>query len=205
MPKNKGKGGKNRRKGKGDSTMKTELIYKQDGQAYAQIICPTGGGFMKVKCFEGVTTSEKRGHIRGGLRKRGWIGAGDIVLVSLRGFQDDTCDIMHKYNTDDARELRMHGKIPSETTINEKKTDDEASITFDADPNAVDSGSESESESDDGLEDVPTKKVQPKKANAKASETNDVNAKASSSREVPAQKRNLDLPPVIDDDFINGI
>ena len=159
---------------------------------------------MKVKCFEGVTTSEKRGHIRGGLRKRGWIGAGDIVLVSLRGFQDDTCDIMHKYNTDDARELRMHGEIPSETTINEKKSEDEASITFDADPNAPDSGSESESESDDGLEDVPTKKVVQKKAVAKSAET-PADGKASSSREVPAQKRNLDLPPVIDDDFINGI
>ena len=38
MPKNKGKGGKNRRRGKNENDlMKRELIFKEDGQEYAQV------------------------------------------------------------------------------------------------------------------------------------------------------------------------
>ena len=39
MPKNKGKGGKNRRRGKNENeAMKRELVFKEDGQEYAQVI-----------------------------------------------------------------------------------------------------------------------------------------------------------------------
>ena len=39
MPKNKGKGGKNRRRGKNENEgMKHELIFQEDGQEYAQVI-----------------------------------------------------------------------------------------------------------------------------------------------------------------------
>ena len=38
MPKNKGKGGKNRRRGKNENEgLKRELIFKEDGQEYAQV------------------------------------------------------------------------------------------------------------------------------------------------------------------------
>ena len=38
MPKNKGKGGKNRRRGKNENEgVKRELIFKEDGQEYAQV------------------------------------------------------------------------------------------------------------------------------------------------------------------------
>ncbi|CAB3224595.1 unnamed protein product [Arctia plantaginis] len=38
MPKNKGKGGKNRRRGKNENeTEKRELVFKEDGQEYAQV------------------------------------------------------------------------------------------------------------------------------------------------------------------------
>jgi translation initiation factor 1A len=40
MPKPKGKGGKNRRRGKGVSDEKHELILKEDGQEYGQVIHP---------------------------------------------------------------------------------------------------------------------------------------------------------------------
>ena len=39
MPKNKGKGGKNRRRGKNENEgAKRELILKEEGQEYAQVI-----------------------------------------------------------------------------------------------------------------------------------------------------------------------
>ena len=44
MPKNKGKGGKNRRRGKNENEgLKRELVFKEDGQEYAQV------GSMKRK------------------------------------------------------------------------------------------------------------------------------------------------------------
>lgn len=38
MPQAKGKGGKNRRRAKGSTEQKSELILKEDGQEYAQVI-----------------------------------------------------------------------------------------------------------------------------------------------------------------------
>jgi translation initiation factor 1A len=45
MPKNKGKGGKNRRRGKNENEdMKRELVFKEDGQEYAQV-----GSYLKER------------------------------------------------------------------------------------------------------------------------------------------------------------
>ena len=101
----KGKGGKNRRRGKNDNSgQKRELIYKEEGQEYAQITKMLGNGRIEVSCFDGI---KRMGHIRGKLRKKVWMGQGDIILVSLRDFQDDQCDVVHKYNSDEARTLKM--------------------------------------------------------------------------------------------------
>jgi initiation factor 1A len=36
-------------------------------------------------------------HIRGLLQHRSWIFKNDFILVSLRDFQDDKADVIHKY------------------------------------------------------------------------------------------------------------
>ena len=38
MPKHKGKGGKSRRRGKGGEGDKRELVFKEDGQEYGQVL-----------------------------------------------------------------------------------------------------------------------------------------------------------------------
>ena len=44
MPKNKGKGGKNRRRGKNEAENdKRELVFKEHGQEYAQVRLGQGG------------------------------------------------------------------------------------------------------------------------------------------------------------------
>jgi len=49
MPKNKGKGGKSRRRGKGDNgDDKRELVFKEDGQEYAQVLTMLGNGRLEV-------------------------------------------------------------------------------------------------------------------------------------------------------------
>ena len=44
---------------------------------------------------------------------------GDIVLVGLRDFQDEKGDIILKYNSDEARDLKNYGELPDNTKINE--------------------------------------------------------------------------------------
>ena len=75
-----------------------------------------GNGRVEAYCMDG---KKRLGHIRGKMRKRVWVNQGDIVLVSLREFQDDKCDVILKYNPDEARRLQRDGKIPETFRVNE--------------------------------------------------------------------------------------
>ncbi|GLD54469.1 eukaryotic translation initiation factor 1A, X-chromosomal [Lates japonicus] len=87
MPKNKGKGGKNRRRGKNENeSEKRELVFKEDGQEYAQVIKMLGNGRLEAMCFDG---TKRLCHIRGKLRKKVWINTSDIILVGLRDYQEE--------------------------------------------------------------------------------------------------------------------
>lgn len=50
MPKNKGKGGKNRRRGKNENEEKRELTVRADGQEYAQVVKMLGNGMRHCRC-----------------------------------------------------------------------------------------------------------------------------------------------------------
>ncbi|KAF7721479.1 Translation initiation factor 1A [Apophysomyces ossiformis] len=136
MPKNKGKGGKNRRRGKNENEgSKRELIFKEEGQEYAQVTKMLGNGRVEAQCFDGV---KRLAHIRGKLRKKVWINQGDIVLISLREYQDEKADVLLKYNADEARSLKSYGELPDTTKINETETfggeeDDDVEFDFDID------------------------------------------------------------------------
>ena len=69
MPKNKGKGGKSKRKGKNknDEGDKRELLMKEDGQEYAQVVKMLGNCRFEAFCFDGQT---RIGHVRGKFRKK---------------------------------------------------------------------------------------------------------------------------------------
>ncbi|XWS30126.1 hypothetical protein CRYUN_Cryun24cG0091100 [Craigia yunnanensis] len=67
MPKNKGKGGNNRKKGKNEADdEKQELIFKEDvqeySQEYAQVLRMWGNGRCEAMCIDG---SKQLYHIRG--------------------------------------------------------------------------------------------------------------------------------------------
>ena len=90
------------------------------GQEYAQVVRMLGNGRCECFCFDGVT---RLGHIRGKMRKKVWITAGDIVLVGKRDFQDEKVDIIHKYSADEARNLKQYGELPENARINETAVD----------------------------------------------------------------------------------
>lgn len=113
-------GGKNRRRGKNENdNEKRELTFKEEGQEYAQVVKMLGNGRLEAMCFDG----EKRlAHIRGKLRKKVWINQGDIILLSLRDYQDEKGDVILKYNADEARSLKAYGELPEHAKINETDT-----------------------------------------------------------------------------------
>jgi translation initiation factor 1A len=113
-------GGKNRRRGKNENdNEKRELVFKEDGQEYAQVVKMLGNGRLEALCFDG----EKRlAHIRGKLRKKVWINQGDIILLSLRDYQDEKGDVIMKYTADEARSLKAYGELPEHAKINETDT-----------------------------------------------------------------------------------
>eukprot|EP01103_Thecamoeba_quadrilineata_P020984 TRINITY_DN9311_c0_g1_i1.p1 TRINITY_DN9311_c0_g1~~TRINITY_DN9311_c0_g1_i1.p1 ORF type:complete len:163 (+),score=55.31 TRINITY_DN9311_c0_g1_i1:104-592(+) len=118
MPKNKGKGGKSKRKGKNknDDGDKRELLFKEDGQEYAQVTRILGNCRVEAICFDGNT---RQCHVRGKFRKKVWINKDDIILIGLRDYQDGKADIIHKYSADEARNLKTYGELPERVRINE--------------------------------------------------------------------------------------
>ncbi|KAJ8314426.1 hypothetical protein KUTeg_006576 [Tegillarca granosa] len=89
MPKNKGKGGKNRRRGKNENeNEKRELVFKEDGQEYAQVTKMLGNGRLEAMCFDG---AKRLCHIH---------------------YQDTKADVILKYTPDEARNLKAYGELP---------------------------------------------------------------------------------------------
>ncbi len=127
MVRNKGKGGKNFKKAKNYETVdKRQIIYKTEGQEYALITKMLGNGRCECKCYDGRT---RLGHIRGKMHKRVWICIGDTVLVSLREYQDDKADIIHKYTSEETKTLISYNEITGNIKIDDEDgiNDDNAS------------------------------------------------------------------------------
>lgn len=114
MPKNNGKGGKNRKRGTDDE--KREVVFKEDGQEYAQVLRMLGNGRCEAMCIDGI---KRLCHIRGKMHKKVWIAAGDIILVGLHDYQDDKADVILKYMSDEARLLKAYSELPENTRLNE--------------------------------------------------------------------------------------
>lgn len=130
MPKNKGKGGKNRRRGKNENEdTKRELVTKEEHQSYARVERILGNGRCVAVDFE--DGKRRLSHIRGKLRKKTWILQGDVILIAKRAFQDDKADVIHKYTNDEVSHLKSLKEIPEHIALEtEDATPD--NITFDA-------------------------------------------------------------------------
>merc|ERR1712046_486808 len=123
MPRGRGKGGNKRKRGKNMNFDKRELVYKEEDQDYGQVMRLLGGGRVEVNCLDGNVKGLCT--IRGKMKNRVWINAGDIVLISLREFGDDKADIIHKYFPEEAFELQDLGELPENIAVNEGAPDEQ--------------------------------------------------------------------------------
>lgn len=145
MPKNI-KGGNRAKKGKNSAfRIESKLELATEGQLYG--ICTKyygnhrGDVLYYTKTDEDGTLVDKEvnamGIVRGAIRKRTRLRAGDIMIVAPRDFQIDKVDIVHVYKFEDAKKLKktvsLHHKIISNyenlKNSGETETKDE-SISF---------------------------------------------------------------------------
>jgi translation initiation factor 1A len=85
-----------------------ELVVREDGQAYARVTKLMGSGRLTARCDDG---RERMCRIRGRMMCREWVRNGDAVLVSFRSFDDDTADVIHRYDADEVARLERMGEI----------------------------------------------------------------------------------------------
>ncbi|GFY92351.1 nucleic acid-binding, OB-fold-like protein [Actinidia rufa] len=107
MPKNKGKGGKNRKRGKNEADdEKRELVFKEDGQEYAQVLRMLGNGRCEAACIDG---TKRLCHIRARCTRRCGSPPETSSLSASGDYQDDKADVILKYMPDEARLLKAYG------------------------------------------------------------------------------------------------
>lgn len=125
-------GGKKHKKAK--NFVKEEKLIESDNefQFYAKVNKKLGGGNYSVDLFipEKKVTQIVNGEkvevliraeqvrtdqialIRGSIKKRCRINVGNIILVSLREFEERKVDILHSYSFEDVAKLRRKNKLP---------------------------------------------------------------------------------------------
>lgn len=123
-------GGKGHKRAKKHAiSEKRNMPYKNidEGTDYAIVKSMLGSGWAQVICL---TDNQIRlGKIRGNMYKKIWIAKDDLLLVSIRDFQDNKCDILFKYNDEEKEVLVSRGQvtysqIQGDITTNESKHED---------------------------------------------------------------------------------
>ena len=137
------KGGKKFKKKKddGEAFDLKKIIYKEEDQEYAQVTALLGNCRLRLNCIDGKV---RTGKIRGAIRKKSWISMNDVVLVSLRDFEDDKCDVLHGYKKLEVLHLQKTGEIPESIKISDKLDADDVKQDI-----GVDFGNEGDEEDED--------------------------------------------------------
>ena len=100
---------RNTKGGKGFKSLKKivesnrELLYKEEGQEYAQVTALLGDRRVSLNCDDGAM---RMGRIRGSIAGRCRIVVGDMVLIGKREFEDGKADVFHKYSAEEAGKLK---------------------------------------------------------------------------------------------------
>jgi len=109
-----------------------KLVTKDEEQfqEYAQITKALGSGRFEVQCFD---SKIRLATIRGNMRKKVWVKVGDLILVSLREYEDSKCAIIYLYKPKEVNKLKAEKEIPENIKVNEDLVDKEetSDIGFD--------------------------------------------------------------------------
>lgn len=122
------KGGKKGKKVKRQvDEIERPLIFKENGQEYCQVTKLLGNCRVEGNCFD---NKIRICNIRGTMRKKVWIKANDIVIVSLREFEDNKADIIYLYQQKEVKKLIKMGEIPENVIVTEEEPKEDLGIEF---------------------------------------------------------------------------
>jgi len=147
-------GGKKAKRSKnsnaGLSAGKRPMMWAEDQQLYGKVQKILGDMRCEVLCGDGVVRICR---IRGKMKGRVYIVAGDVVLICLREFEDGKADLIHKYNQGEIKNLKdteefnvdtirpglmkseslcvnLEGLIMNSTTTTKEEVEEEDFISF---------------------------------------------------------------------------
>ena len=155
MPRNKGKGNKrNGQKKSGNNEGIQNIVFREEGQEYAQVTRMLGNGRLEAYCFDGKT---RQCHIRGQMQRKVWINVNDVILISLREYEENKGDVIKKYNSDEVIQLKKYREIPEKLQTDEEKAmkaDTNVNISFGGAATQQERNAYDISDDDDSYDDI---------------------------------------------------
>lgn len=103
-----------RRRPSDGQEIRVRIPHLKEGELFGIADQLLGASRIKVMCQDG---KSRLGRIPGKLKKRMWIREGDLVIVRPWEFQDDKCDIRHRYTKTEASYLSRRGVVPESIDI----------------------------------------------------------------------------------------
>ena len=97
-----------------EEVVRVRMPRTRDGEIFAIADQLLGASRIRVMCADG---KSRLGGIPGKLKKRMWIREGDLVVIRVWQFQDEKCDIRHRYTKTESSYMSRRGIIPSSINI----------------------------------------------------------------------------------------
>lgn len=97
-----------------EEVIRVRLPRAREGEIFGIADQLLGASRIKVMCADG---KSRLGRIPGKLKKRMWIREGDLLIVKPWEFQDDKCDIRHRYMRTESTYMSRKGMIPKSINI----------------------------------------------------------------------------------------
>lgn len=124
------KGGKKKRRGKNLNLEARKIEFPTEDQYYGEVVKVLGSGKFEINYFTENSKENQNiggkfacnkilGSIRGNMKRRIYVNKGDIVIISLRDFQKNVGDIIHKYLNTEISYLYRKNLIPTSINLNE--------------------------------------------------------------------------------------
>ena len=109
------KGGNKCKKGKNSVATSTKIMEAEDGQYYGIVQKIVGNSVAQVKYYKpGVGVKTINGIMRKSLKKkRMFVNPDKYIIISLREFETDKCDIIHVYRDTELSYVKRHFMDPS--------------------------------------------------------------------------------------------
>ena len=94
--------------------IRVRIPHLKEGQIFGVADQLLGASRIRVMCADG---KSRLGRIPGKLKKRMWIREGDLVVVQPWEFQNEKCNILHRYTKTEASYLSRRGVVPKSIDI----------------------------------------------------------------------------------------